>query len=837
VATLDGADHDLYDYLAEEVVGDLDEDLQRFLMETSVLDIVTPELAAVVSRRHPDDVAGHTVAAERLTLLSRLSGAPRTHLRYHPLVRGFLQERLRSLDGGEAVAELHRRAASAAAERDWKLAAHHYREAGDDEAVIGVVAAAIPSIMGAGQYALAQAFISPLSADRRPAGFDLITSRVEMQQGDYEAAMAASQAVLDAYESDPVQRDYALLNLFAVHFDSGDGERALELARVLEAETKDESLRAIASVSAAILLARSEADVDAINRRLRLMAEVQKRNSNSHFYGVTMLNLAMNSVVQDRIEDALYESSEAVEALGTTTGDIEHSAARALRAAVLLRLGKDPDEIGLETLMTSGASRYVPNEAIAEAADAFDSFGSRVSALALLDRISDRSVQTVADRRALAITRSRMAIRIGDVRGAEAAVEDFEPGLSGVVGSTSALQMVKAHIAHVRGDQDASQKLRAAIEDASRQGATAVRRVGELLVATRGSDDDLAATIEIIGRTAPWHLCFLAEDLIPHLPRLPTKVVDLIAGVAAEYPERWRTALRSHLDEDRRDVNIQAARLLEQVGDRTDVRRLRRLARLSRRRPEASSLGRSIARRVADKVAVEDQGRVTVQIGQRVVLGSAIRRKVLAMLCYLIARPDMSATRDQVLDALWPDLDPEVAVNSLNQTIYFLRRVIEEEYSDDLSPGYVHHDSDVVWLDTDLVSSRSVICRTLIRGFSSKPSPDEVDLLTRTYKGRFALDFEYEEWASSYRDNLHAAYLEIVERAVLDDFTLGHYDRGISIARRALEVDPSAEQIEVCLLRLYRVTGAHSAAAEQYAHYATVMRQEVGVDPPPLETL
>ncbi len=52
-----------------------------------------------------------------------------------------------------------------------------------------------------------------------------------------------------------------------------------------------------------------------------------------------------------------------------------------------------------------------------------------------------------------------------------------------------------------------------------------------------------------------------------------------------------------------------------------------------------------------------------------------------------------------------------------------------------------------------------------------------------------------------------------------------------------MEVEPSAEQIEVFLLRLYRVTGAHSAAAEQYAHYATVMRDELGMEPPALESL
>ena len=56
-----------------------------------------------------------------------------------------------------------------------------------------------------------------------------------------------------------------------------------------------------------------------------------------------------------------------------------------------------------------------------------------------------------------------------------------------------------------------------------------------------------------------------------------------------------------------------------------------------------------------------------------------------------------------MLEALWPDLDPLDAVNSLNQTVYFLRRVLEENYVEDLSPGYLHHDSDLIWLDPDLV--------------------------------------------------------------------------------------------------------------------------------------
>ena len=83
--------------------------------------------------------------------------------------------------------------------------------------MLQVVGDAIPTIMGNGQYALAETFIGSIPADQRPPGFDLIHSRVDMQHGDYEAAIAASQAVLDSGTADPVQRDHALLNLVTLY--------------------------------------------------------------------------------------------------------------------------------------------------------------------------------------------------------------------------------------------------------------------------------------------------------------------------------------------------------------------------------------------------------------------------------------------------------------------------------------------------------------------------------------------------------------------------------------------------------------------------------------------
>jgi two-component SAPR family response regulator len=65
----------------------------------------------------------------------------------------------------------------------------------------------------------------------------------------------------------------------------------------------------------------------------------------------------------------------------------------------------------------------------------------------------------------------------------------------------------------------------------------------------------------------------------------------------------------------------------------------------------------------------------------------------------------------------------------------------------------------------------------------------------------------------------------------------GLFDAGIKMARRALEIDPRHEDLEVSLVRLLRNSGAHSAAAEQYARYASYLRRDLGLDAPPLDSL
>lgn len=108
--------------------------------------------------------------------------------------------------------------------------------------------------------------------------------------------------------------------------------------------------------------------------------------------------------------------------------------------------------------------------------------------------------------------------------------------------------------------------------------------------------------------------------------------------------------------------------------------------------------------------------------------------------------------------------------------------------------------------------------------------------LAQEYQGRFAIDFAYEEWSGTFRDSLHAQYLRVMEQAVRLDIDGGQVARGMFIAESVAEVEPDSEEIQLALIRIYRLAGAHAAAAESYAKYSRTLR-ELGVEPPPLSEI
>ncbi len=832
VSSLSGAEGDLYDYLAEEVVGELASDLQQFLMKTSLLDTVEPVLGSVAAGTSPEATRAAITEGELIGLFSRTGPHTRDQVRAHPLVRDFLQARLLRSVGREAVVAIHHAVAVAAEPIDWRISGHHYVAAGSTDDARRVLADAIESILATGEYAAAEELATTLPEAATPDPNVLVVlSRTAQQRGESEVGRAFAEAAFGVEPAKPA----VVLTLVTARLWAGDISGALTALEGLEGAPGSASIALMARSIRLMIACSVDGNLSTAAGALESLGAMLRDQSQLHFLGVALTNLAYIRKAQGRAPEALSIATEAIGDLESTSGGIELVSARLVRGWALAHLGdldSARDEIAIASIAATPAQAI---EVAWEACEVELLYGDPNRASDWVEPFD--AVPAGSDHgEQIALVAIHTDLLLGRHEKAATRILELVPGAPRTTVAFEVRRLLVGALAYVLGAvAEGSTKATAAVELATRQGADLWSRVASILAAASEGRAISPLILRSAGRD-PAIMSICADTVALRLGALEQPALEAVQQEASKRKERWRPALRRALEDENDRTQYAAAILLDRVGSAEDVSRLRRAARNLRSHPDSSTLGRGLARRLAPRVEIEDLGRVQLRIGDRVVDGSTMRRKVLALLCYLITRPGQSSTREEVLEALWPSLAPSTALNSLNQTVYFLRRVFEPTFSEDITAGYLGQDGETVWLDQELLSAKSQRCRDMIRTMPGTPRPEDVLTLAELYRGRFALDFMYEEWAGGYRDSLHASYLRVVEASLRLDTDTGHYARGIAVAELAAEVEPDSEELQVALLRLYRLAGSFAAAAEQYGHYSQTLR-EIGVEPQPFGSL
>lgn len=838
VRSLSGAEGNLYDYLAEEVVGDLPPDLRTFLVRTSILEDVEVETAVVASGASPADARGLLCDAQRLGLLSK-SSDQRSTWRAHPLVREFLLAHLVAELGEQGVAEMHRRLAAILEPHSWRLAARHWAAAGEADEVRRVVCDATPAIIGAGDITAAEEFINRFPDARPNPWFDIIRCRRLFALGSCQAALAEARRLAEdsvgLQAATPLAQAVALTMLH-LSTELDDGEMRTAAFAVLM-ESNDRELATIAKATEAHYKAAEGGSLESLRELLLETLRLNQERGHSRYQGISLLNLSSAYRPLGSPSAAISTGTEAIRILDTagTRGDL--AAAHTNVATGLAHLGRWGEALGHLAQAIDEQDSAVEPEVICEAAELETMYGDPSRGRILLDRAFSESERRRDDPFCRYVA-ARVELEHGSPERAALLLSQIE-GETWVPGFRSARLSLDVQVKATTnpGDADLRNTIASASMVAQQQQAWFWWKNIRLTCALTSSNDELANHLRSLSDEDLAYLSIQAGLVVTRLADLDDIGLARIGTEASLRQTRWRWALRPVLSSAgfRPACVKRAAELLELVGDAEDVSRLASLRKKrALRLPDA---GRALSRRLAPRVFVEDLGRVVVHIGDRTLPGTDVRKKVLSLLCFLLSKPQFTSTREQVLEALWPEMDPDAGANSLNQSAYFLRRVLEPDCDDDTSAGYLRSRADLIWLDSELVGSRSSECLRLIADIRGDPLPSLVAKLAESYSGRFAVDFIYDDWAASFRNALHASYLDRIERAVTHDTRIGEFDRALSLARQALRADPDADQIELCLLRLYRRTGANAAAAEQYAHYASVLRDQLGIEPPPFESL
>src|SRR5688500_4602292 len=324
ISSLSGAEGHLYEYLAEEVIGDLPDDLQDFLMRTSVLetvDLVLGPVAADVTEEHARSLIEE---GERHGLFGR--GGPHTRdvARAHPLVRDFLLDRLTRSLGESGVRGIHLRVAQAAERVDWRVASRHYLAGGKEDEAHRVLSDSIEAILATGAYAAAQELAASLRSGTLAGTAGLVLrSRIAQQRA---AVHEGRRLAEEAFATEPGST-IVLLNLATARTLAGDVQGALDASQLLE-RTGSTQLAEIGRVYQRTMETSTTGSLPIAAQELEALAVSLRRRGDNHYLGVALLNLSIIRTAMAEASRALAAADEAIGLLSSTSQGVELVSAR-----------------------------------------------------------------------------------------------------------------------------------------------------------------------------------------------------------------------------------------------------------------------------------------------------------------------------------------------------------------------------------------------------------------------------------------------------------------------------------------------------------------------------
>jgi DNA-binding SARP family transcriptional activator len=300
----------------------------------------------------------------------------------------------------------------------------------------------------------------------------------------------------------------------------------------------------------------------------------------------------------------------------------------------------------------------------------------------------------------------------------------------------------------------------------------------------------------------------------------------LIASAALADPEGWREALVKAIP----GADIAARSLLletlTKLATKETTVALGGLAGM-----DVAEVRRQLVHKQAPRLFVRSFGTLAIHRGSWT--GPAItieRKRMRTLLGLLVAYSGTTLTRDLLIDTMWPDSDPNAAVNSLNQTVFQLRRAIDPEYRDGESASYVISTVDVVQFNSELVLTDLQQFRKLAtrivgpEGGGQGPDPTA---LVELIGGEFLADLKYDDWASRLQMSVHSEVRDVL-LGVANGRPGVSPDLSVRAACALVELDAFDEAAHIAMASQLNASGKRVAAKLALERYVRRLNEDFG---------
>jgi LuxR family transcriptional regulator, maltose regulon positive regulatory protein len=855
---LDSAGPDWFSYFAEEVLDALELPLQEFLLRASLLPRLEPALA--------DAILGIRNSRELLETLHRrnlftfpLSEA-RASYRFHQLFQEFLQRQLERKVSASEIQRLRRRAARRlAAEGAWLDAAEACAAAGDSATALGILEKRGKEVTAQGHSGRLLRVLEGLPARSfagRPGAL-LVLGQAHDVQGHWDEAQRIYARALRA-RPPSLMRVELFAMMARIHNLRGEYAKCIRLCRQGLAtpgwrhRLTWARLNGLLGTSAAELGKYAEAE-EHYRRAIAVMAREK--------------DLTGEGLLQYLIAINVY----------CPRGEFRAAKQAGRRALLLLR--RVGDRHG--TYVSLGVLGFVAAASGGET----ESRDLSDDALRQATSSGDRSFQAFCH-----LSLGRCGLLRGDLAAAE---EHFliAQRIGESLGETDLRtypQLGLAEAALARGNRHAAlSAAREALQSARQtqdplQQAQAAALLG---LAHAGSAGRARAwwrrserTLRAIGARYELHRLLLLRLHAGDVPasRVPAALEELLSGVARMQheplfltAERARglavlgLALRQGVERDL------VASLLLSLGDEA-VPELQRLSRereltdvcvrllgkiggeaaaeaLAPLRDPTTRAGRvalraweEVSRSPESPLRISALGRLRVAVGDRELPSGAWRStRALRLFLLLLRRRFRWVATDEIVEALWPGVEPEKGRNNLVQTVYLLRKTLQPELRQAKLSRYVLSRPDACRLEPGRAFAYDVQqfedCLTRAQGTERTGQRDAAERLLREaielYQGDLLEELPYEELVAEERERLRERLLGAVTRLL--SLLEGSRRQGeiVPLCTLGLSRDPYREEFHAHLISHHLAAGNRADALACYHQYERLLRRDLGLLP------
>ena len=206
--------------------------------------------------------------------------------------------------------------------------------------------------------------------------------------------------------------------------------------------------------------------------------------------------------------------------------------------------------------------------------------------------------------------------------------------------------------------------------------------------------------------------------------------------------------------------------------------------------------------------------------------------RLQALLVYLLLHRQAPQARQQIAFQFWPDSSEKQAHTNLRKLLFQLRNALPDPdrflTQDHLT---VHWRPDAPYtLDVAEVQAALTRCFTAAGKLFGHATADELSKVVNLYQGELFPGC-FDEWLLPLRQQLHGSVINAIEQLITLTEHQREYQAGIRYAQRLLGLDPLHEGTYRRLMQLHALNGDRAAALHNYHTCATILQQELGVEP------